>query len=59
MKNHGNMVSQKQNHKSPATEIGHRILHSDREFKIVVMEKFNKLQENSKRQFNELRNKIN
>ena len=31
---------------------------SDREFKIVIMKKF-KLQENSERQFSELRNKSN
>ena len=32
---------------------------TDREFKIAVMKKLHKLQENSERQFNELRNKIN
>ena len=32
---------------------------TDREFKIVVMKKFTKLQENSGRQFSELRNTIN
>ena len=31
----------------------------DREFKIAVMKKLNKLQENAERQLNELRNKIN
>ena len=32
---------------------------ADREFKITVTKKLNELQENSKRQFNEFRNKIN
>lgn len=32
---------------------------NDREFRIVVMKKLNDLQENSERQFNELRYKIN
>ena len=32
---------------------------TDREFKTTFMKKFNELQENSERQFNELRNKIN
>lgn len=32
---------------------------NDREFKIVVIKKLNELQENSERQFNELRNKVN
>ena len=31
----------------------------DREFKIAVMKKLNELQENSERQFSDLRNKIN
>ena len=31
---------------------------TDREFKIAVMKKLNELQENSERQFKELRNKI-
>lgn len=37
--------------------MGHYNL-NDREFKIVVMKKLNRIQENSERQFNELRNKI-
>ena len=32
---------------------------TDRESKIAVMKKVNELQENSERQFNKLRNKIN
>ena len=32
---------------------------TDREFKTAVMKKLNELQENSERQFNELRNKFN
>ena len=32
---------------------------TDRELKIAVMKKLDKLQENSERQFNELRNNIN
>lgn len=32
---------------------------SNKEFKIAIMKRVNKLQENSERQFNELRNKIN
>ena len=32
---------------------------NDEEFKIAVVKKFNKLQENSERQFNEIMNKIN
>ena len=35
------------------------LIKTDKEFKMVVMKKFNKLQENSERQLNELRNKIN
>ena len=32
---------------------------SDREFKIAVLKKLNKMQQNTDRQFNELRNQIN
>lgn len=32
---------------------------TDKEFKIALVKKFNELQENSERKFNELRNKIN
>ena len=32
---------------------------NDREFKIAIIKKLNELQENSDRQFNEIRNKIN
>ena len=46
---------------SPATEPKDREYCNltAKEYKIVVMKKFNELQENSERQFNELRNKIN
>lgn len=45
---------------SPETKLkvmGHYHL-NDREFKVEVMKKLNKIQENSESQFNELRNKI-
>ena len=61
MENHGNIVSQKENDNS--LEIKLKVIDNcaiaDREFKIAVMKKLNELQENSQRQFNELRNKIN
>ena len=46
---------------SPATEPKDREYCNltAKEYKIVVMKKFNELQENSERQFNELKNKIN
>ena len=61
MKNYINTSEQKENNKSPETnpeltEIGNL---NDREFKIVIIKKLNVLQENSEKQFNELRNKIN
>ena len=61
MKNYGNMVSQKENDKSPATklEVMEDCDLTDREFKIAVTKKLNKLQEKSERQFNEFRNKTN
>ena len=61
MKSYGNIVSQKENDNS--LEIKLKVIDNcaiaDREFKIAVMKKLNELQENSQRQFNELRNKIN
>ena len=60
MKSYGNIVSQKENDNS--LEIKLKVIDNcaiaDREFKIAVMKKLNELQENSQRQFNELRNKI-
>ena len=49
MKNHGNMVSQKENDNFPATK--HKDMEyidlTDKEFKRAVMTKFSELQENS------------
>ena len=60
MKNYSNTPEKKKNDKSP--EINPEITEiynlNDREFNIVI-QKLNKLQENSERQFNELKNKIN
>ena len=57
MKTQGNMLSQTEN--SPAIE--HKRMEyydlTDKAFKIAIMKKFNKLQENSRRQFNKRRNK--
>ena len=57
MKTQGNMLSQTEN--SPAIE--HKRMEyydlTDKAFKIAIMKKFNKLQENSRRQFNKPRNK--
>ena len=54
------MVSQKKD-KTPETKLN--IMEycnlTEREFKIAVMKKLNELQQNSERQFNELRSKIN
>ena len=61
MKSYGNIVSQRENDNS--LEIKLKVIDNcaiaDREFKIAVMKKLNELRENSQRQFNELRNKIN
>jgi len=61
MKNHGNTISHTKNDNSP--EIKLKITEvcdiTDRECKIAVMKKLNKLQEKSERMFSELRNKIN
>ena len=53
MKNHSNAIPQEENDNPPETNI------ADREFKITVRRKLNEQQENSERQFKELRNKIN
>ena len=61
MKSYGNIVSQRENDSS--LEIKLKVIDNcdiaDREFKIAVMKKLDELQENSQRQFNELRNEIN
>ena len=61
MKNYINTPGQKKIDKSPETsaELTEISNLNDREFKIVVIKKLNKLQENSERQFNGFRNKIN
>lgn len=61
MKNHGNMVKQKENDNFPATKPKDMEYCNitDKEFTIAVMKKSNELQKNSGRQFNELKNKIN
>lgn len=55
------MVPRKESDNFPVTE--HKDMEycelTDKEFKIAIMKKFSKLQENSERQFNEPRNKIN
>ena len=58
MKTQGNMLSQTEN--SPATEQKHMEYYdlTDKAFKITIMKKFNKLQENSRRQFNKPRSKL-
>ena len=61
MKNYINTSEQKENDKPPETnpEVTEIYNLKDRELKIVAIKKLNELQENSERQFNELRNKIN
>lgn len=60
MNNQGNMWAQKENEKSP---IKLKVMDdcdlNDREFKTAVMRKLNERKENSEKQFNELRNRIN
>lgn len=60
MKNHGNTVSQKENDSSPKTKL--RATEycnlTDREFKVAVIKKLSELKENTGRQFDKLRNKI-
>ena len=58
MKTQGNMLSQTEN--SPATEHKHMEYYdlTDKAFKIAIMKKFNKLQENIRRQFNKPRSKL-
>ena len=54
------MVSQKENNNSPATKLKctEYCELTSKEFKIAVMKKFNTLQENSEKQFSDIRNKI-
>ena len=60
MKEYTNTPSQKENDKCPENnpEVTEIYNLNDREFKIVIIKKLNKLQENSERHFNKLRNKI-
>ena len=61
MKRFINTLDQKENDKYQEInpEVTETYNLNDREFKIVVTKKLNELQENSERQFNELRSKIN
>ena len=61
MKKYTNTPDQKESDQYPETNPeGTEIYNlNDREFKVVVIKKCNELQENSERQFNELRNKTN
>lgn len=55
------MGAQKENEKSPDTRL--KVMEycalNYRDFKIAIIKKLYEIQENSERQFNELRNKIN
>ena len=59
MKNYTNTAQQKENYKSLETNLNSQKFTNlnDREFKIIIIEKLNELQENSERQFNDLKNK--
>ena len=61
MQNHGNTVSHTQTYKTIIQKL--KVMEycnlTNKKFKIAIMKKLKELQENSKRQFNELRNKIN
>ena len=61
MKNYSNTVEEKENDNSPENnlDVTEDYNLTDREFKIALMKELKELQENSERQFNELRNKIN
>lgn len=60
MNNHGNTVSQKENDNSPETKLKATkdCYLNDRQFRIAVIKKLNKIQKNLERQFNKLRNTI-
>ena len=61
MKNYSKTSEQKENDKSPKTnpEVTDIYNLNEREFKILIIKKFDVLWENSEIQFNELRIKIN
>ena len=61
MKNCRNTSEQKESDKSPEINPGVTEIYNlnDREFKIVVIRKIKERRENSERQFNEPRNKMN
>nr|ACC62065.1 hypothetical protein [Rhinolophus ferrumequinum] len=60
MNNQGNKTAQKESENSPEKELKDMEICdlNDREFKIAVLKKLNEMQENTERQFNELRNTI-
>lgn len=53
------MGALKENEKSPEAKVMEDCHLNDREFKTAVVKKLSELQENSERQFNDLKNKIN
>lgn len=59
--NHDNTILKKENDKFSSTEHKEKEYcdPTDKELKITFMKKFNELQENSERQYNDLRNKMN
>ena len=60
MKKYINTTVQKENDKAETNTEDTEIYNiNERELKIVITKKLNELQENSERQFNELRNNIN
>lgn len=61
MKNNDNAILPKENDKFSSTEHKEEKYCdlTDKELKITFMKKFNELQENSERQYNDLSNKIN
>ena len=61
MRNCSNNSDQKENDNSPEINPEGTEMYNlnDREFNIAVIKKLNDLQENTERQFNELRNKMN
>ena len=61
MNNQGNEADQKGSKKSPENKLKDMedCNLNDREFKIAVLKKLNEIQENTDRQFNDIRNQIN
>ena len=57
----GNVAAQKENEKCPKNKLKDMLIcnFNDTEFKIAVLKKLSEMQENTNRQFNELRNQIN